>query len=66
MLIVQVILFLLLHENCGCCGNRNSQNVAKTITYGSRHIKNFSSLLDETWYVNSTGGIVLIMHIILL
>ena len=29
MLIIQVILFLLSHENCGCYGNGNSQNGAR-------------------------------------
>ena len=29
-----IILFLPLHENCGCYGNGNSQIVAKT--YGSQ------------------------------
>ena len=28
MLIMHVILFPPWHENCGCFGNRNSQNVA--------------------------------------
>ena len=34
VLSMQVILFLLSHENCGYFGNRNSKDVAKT--YGSR------------------------------
>ena len=29
MLIMNIILFPLSHENCGCCGNVNSQIVAK-------------------------------------
>ena len=34
MLIMHIILFMLSHENCGCCDNGNSQIGAKTC--GSR------------------------------
>ena len=49
VLIMHVIFYSPSHEHCGCYGNENIQNVAKT--YGSRD-KNYSSYLNESWYVN--------------
>ena len=63
MLIKHIILFIPLHENCGCYGNGNSHIAAKT--YGSRD----NSITIQASYMKlycRTDGNVPIIHIILL
>ena len=45
MLIMHIILFPLSHENCGCYGSRNSQNIAKIYGSQDNSINNQASLM---------------------